>query len=196
MIQTDEFLTSLWCTYTKSLEFGFNQKINLVILRTDFMVNECMENHLCMKQVEVNTIAAGFGYVGGKASQLHDEILKWLGVDKDLARMRVNNNPLTKLAQGFVEAWRLYNSPRAAVIFVVLDYEINIADQRHLEYEIRRLEPNIDVIRCTLGELEEFGYLRDDMTFFYEGREVGIVYFRAGYDPSHFKSQKVVQVIT
>ena len=34
---------------------------------------------LAMKQVEVNTIAAGFGYIGTKMSLLHKELVKWLG---------------------------------------------------------------------------------------------------------------------
>lgn len=191
MIEIDEFLSSLWNIYKKALSTGYNQRIHLAILRTDYMLNECENNSTCMKQVEVNTISAGFGYVGGRACQLHDEILKWFGVERDVAHMRAVNQPLASLAQGFVQAWRLYNSPRAVVIFIVLDYEINIADQRHLEYEITRNEPGIEVVRCTLADLDEFGHLRDDMTLFYDEREVAIVYYRAGYDPSHYKSQRV-----
>lgn len=194
MIEIDEFLGSLWSTYKKALASGYNQRTHLVILRTDFMLNECSQGRLCMKQVEVNTIAAGFGYVGGRASQLHDEILKWLGVASEVAHMRQSNFPLGCLARGFAHAWQLYNSPRAVVVFVVLDYEINIADQRHLEYEIRRQEPGIEVVRCTLADLDEFGRLGDDKTLFYDGHEVAIVYYRAGYDPSHFKSQRVSQL--
>lgn len=196
MIEIDEFLALLWRTYKKSLSSGYNQQINLSILRTDFMLNECSSGRgLCMKQVEVNTIAAGFGFVGGRATELHDEILKWLGVARDVAHMRVPNKPLSLIARGFVEAWRLYASPRALIVFVVLDYEINIADQRHLEYEICRQEPGIEVIRCTLGQLDEFGYLRDDKTLIYDGHEVGLVYFRAGYDPSHYKSKRVTHLL-
>jgi hypothetical protein len=36
-------------------------------------------DQLAMKQVEINTIAAGFGWVGTRMSQLHKEILKWIG---------------------------------------------------------------------------------------------------------------------
>lgn len=195
----------MWRTYEQSLEHGYNQKINLTILRTDYMLHTCSSSaedkrKTCMKQVEVNTIAAGFGYVGGRASQLHDEILHWFGLDRHLAHMRVNNFPLGTLAKGFATAWRLYSAahvPPASkllppvVIFIVLDYEINIADQRHLEYEIRRHEAAIEVVRCTLADLNEFGMLSEDKTLFYDGREVALVYFRAGYDPSHYKTENV-----
>lgn len=143
-----------------------------------------------MKQVEINTIAAGFGYVSTKACQLHREILKWTKHTNLLNRLP-ENEPIVKIAQGFSEAWRLYNVENSIVLFIVLDIEINIADQRHLEYEIINQEPRIEVQRCTLCELNQNGYINEDKVLFYNDREVAIVYFRAGYDPAHYKSQKV-----
>ena len=65
-----------------------------------------------------------------------------------------------------MEAWRLYGNPRAVVLFIVLDVEINIADQRHLEYEVVRQEPRITIQRCTLEELQTNGRL-DENKFLY-----------------------------
>lgn len=141
-----------------------------------------------MKQVEINTIAAGFGYVSTKATMLHREILKWTDNSETLDRIP-DNEPVVKMAQGFAEAWRLYNVKTSIVLFIVLDIEINIADQRHLEYEIKKQEPLIEVHRCTLAELNKYGYLDQDKTLYFFDKEVSIVYFRAGYDPSHFESQ-------
>lgn len=70
------------------------------------------------------------------------------------------------MAAGFVEAWRLYGNCRAVVLFVVLDVEINIADQRHLEYEIVKQEPRMAIQRCTLKELHANGRL-DENKFLY-----------------------------
>ncbi len=72
------------------------------------------------------------------------------------------NEPVRRLANGFAEAWRLYGVPNALVLFIVLDYEINIADQRHLEYEIEKQESGIEIQRCTLTELYLHGYLSSD----------------------------------
>lgn len=141
-----------------------------------------------MKQVEINTIAAGFGYVSTKATMLHREILKWTNNIDELNRIP-HNEPVVKMAQGFVEAWRLYNVNTSIIIFIVLDIEINIADQRHLEYEIKKQEPLIEVHRCTLAELNKYGHLSEDKTLYFFDKEVSIVYFRAGYDPSHFGSK-------
>jgi hypothetical protein len=75
-----------------------------------------------------------------------------------------DNAPVKKMAQGFKTAWQLYGAPEAIVLFIVLDVEINIADQRHLEYEIMATDDRIAIQRCTLVELYERGQLRDDKT--------------------------------
>jgi glutathione synthase len=67
---------------------------------------------------------------------------------------------------------------------------VNIADQRHLEYEIIKQEPNIRIERCTLLELNANGHLNDEKTLFYKEYEVSIVYYRAGYSPEHYQSEK------
>ena len=70
------------------------------------------------------------------------------------------------LAKGFAEAWRLYDSPKAIVLFIVLEIENNIADQRHLEYEIVKQESQIEVKRCTLAELYQYSYMDENKTLF------------------------------
>lgn len=183
----DHFLGNLWSLYKKAKIEGYNQQINLSILRTDYMLHQ-RGDHISMKQVEINTIAAGFGYVSTKATMLHREILKWTNNYDALNRIP-NNEPVVKMAQGFAKAWQLYDAPSSIVLFIVLDIEINIADQRHLEYEIKKQEPSIEIHRCTLIELNKYGRLGEDKTLYFYEREVSIVYFRAGYDPSHYESQ-------
>ena len=78
----------------------------------------------------------------------------------------VENEPIVKIAKGFVEAWRLYNVENSIIIFIVLDIESNIADQRHLEYEIIKQEPKISVHRCTLKDLYENGNLNESKVLF------------------------------
>ncbi len=76
------------------------------------------------------------------------------------------NEPLVNLAKGFVTAWRLYGSSQAIVIFIVLDLETNIADQRHFEYEILKQEPKINIKRCTLNEMFRYSYLDEKKVLF------------------------------
>jgi hypothetical protein len=76
------------------------------------------------------------------------------------------NEPLLNVANALVLSWRLYGSPQAILIFVVLELETNIADQRHLEYEITKQEPGICIKRCTLAEMFRFSHLNEDKVLF------------------------------
>jgi hypothetical protein len=76
------------------------------------------------------------------------------------------NNPLDSIANGFISAWNLYNSKHAVMLFIILDKERNISDQRHLEYAIRSKEPSVDVVRCTLAHLFDDGYMNENKQLF------------------------------
>ena len=181
----------MWRIYKHSLAHGYNQKLSLSVLRVDYMLHQQPNSEITqIKQVEINTISAGFGHVSTRMSTLHREILTWSGY-KNLLDKLPPNAPIEGIAAGFVEAWRRYGNPKAIIIFLILDIEINIADQRHLEYEIRRQEPDIEIVRCTLEQIHENGHLNEDKVLIYNEQEVAIVYFRAGYDPIHYKSDKV-----
>lgn len=65
-----------------------------------------------------------------------------------------------------IEAWKLYNNPEAAILFVVEDRTYNICDQRFHEFEIRNINPNITVIRRTLTEIQDQGRLGNTKNLF------------------------------
>ena len=92
LIEIDPFISNLWRIYEEALKNGYNQPITLTILRSDYMLhkqtNEKNSQQLAMKQVEINTIAAGFSWVGTRMSQLHKEILKWIGCKDMLDKVR------------------------------------------------------------------------------------------------------------
>lgn len=66
-----------------------------------------------------------------------------------------DNKALSGLAGGMIEAWRLAAKPQAVIMFIIEDVTFNICDQRFHEFEIRRLAPEVKVIRRTLTELHE-----------------------------------------
>ena len=65
------------------------------------------------------------------------------------------NNALSGLCSGMIEAWRLAAKPEAVIMFIIEDVTYNICDQRFHEFEIRRLAPEVKVIRRTLTQLYE-----------------------------------------
>jgi len=78
----------------------------------------------------------------------------------------VENEPIKKIAQGFVEAWRMYNVKKAIILFIVLDWEVNLGDQRNTEYEIINQENNIEIQRCTLKEMHLYGHLDENKVLY------------------------------
>lgn len=52
-----------------------------------------------------------------------------------------------------LEAWKIYNNPDSAILFVIEDVTYNICDQRFHEFELRRLNPNVKVLRRTLTQI-------------------------------------------
>lgn len=65
------------------------------------------------------------------------------------------NNALSGLCSGMIEAWKLAAKPEAVIMFIIEDVTYNICDQRFHEFEIRRLAPTVKVIRRTLTQLHE-----------------------------------------
>ncbi|XP_017480007.1 PREDICTED: glutathione synthetase-like [Rhagoletis zephyria] len=74
-IKVDDFTANLFNVYKKVLANGFGQRISLGLLRSDLMLEtKCTEllekekhtpcAYCCWKQVEINTIASGFGHLG------------------------------------------------------------------------------------------------------------------------------------
>ena len=121
-IKVDEFTANLFNIYKKVLANGFGQAISLGLIRSDLMLeSRCQElitNHetgknekpcayCCWKQVEINTIASGFGHLGpaSKAIQRHIPSVSyvptiWLTLTKGtiLNRSKSTPSPLVLVA--------------------------------------------------------------------------------------------------
>lgn len=102
------------------------------MMRSDYM----LDNDGGAKQVELNTIASGFGWMGPASTQLHRYTLGEAGAGQ-LASQLPANLALEGLAGAMLEAWRLYSRPRAVILFLIEDVTYNICDQRFHEFEIR-----------------------------------------------------------
>lgn len=88
--EVDEFIADLWKVHLKVKEQGYvqvcttqylslylsnmAQKLSLGLYRSDYMVHQDLEDSKAaptIKQVELNTIAASFGGLSSKSSDLH-----------------------------------------------------------------------------------------------------------------------------
>lgn len=84
----------------------------------------------------------------------------------------------------------LFRLCRAVILFIIEDVTYNICDQRFHEFEIRRLNPEIRVIRKTLTEIAAEAHLGPRKELIVGDQTVAVVYFRCGYEPSQYPTDK------
>ncbi|KAL1457123.1 hypothetical protein WDU94_001784 [Cyamophila willieti] len=187
--EVDDFTKKLFEIYEFIQKEGPTQPLSLGLLRSDLMLDSNSSSLKCRwKQIEINTIASGFGWLGPVSSEIHRYVLTELGHHEKIKNLP-ENLALSGLCEGMIEAWTLFNDPKAAILFLVEDITYNICDQRFHEFEIKRLNPHIRVIRQTLTQIATESRLSEDKTLLVEGVPVAVVYFRAGYTPDHYYSQ-------
>lgn len=118
-VKVDNFTRNLFDIYETVHKEGPAQKISLAILRSDLMLDtscpkknvEKLKPHCCWKQVEINTIASGFGFLGPASARLHRFVLRELGYTDELKNLP-ENNALESLCSGMIEAWNCYGDPK------------------------------------------------------------------------------------
>ncbi|XP_044263862.1 glutathione synthetase-like isoform X2 [Tribolium madens] len=186
-IKVDEFTGNLFRIYETVLGEGLTQRTTLGLLRSDYMVNASSTDKI--KQVEINTIASSFGGIGTNITVFHRYILQELG-HSDMLKNLPENNALEGLCSGMIEAWKIYGKPEAVIMFLIEDITYNICDQRFHEFKIREMCPQVRVIRRTLTDMAERASLGPKKQLLIDECEVGVIYFRAGYEPGHYHSQK------
>ncbi|XP_076224494.1 glutathione synthetase isoform X2 [Nomia melanderi] len=203
IIKVDSFTKELFkiCEIINN-EGGSAQKISLGILRSDLMLEtnchtkDC--NNTCIpycgwKQVEINTIACGFGWLGPAATKLHKYVLRELDYHekiKDLPK----NDALQVICSSIIEAWNMYGDRRAVILFVIEDITYNICDQLFHEFEIREQNPNIKVIRRNLTQLATTARLGSNKELIVDNYIIAVVYYRCGYEPGQYHTRKEWEV--
>nr|XP_012153748.1 PREDICTED: glutathione synthetase-like [Megachile rotundata]XP_012153749.1 PREDICTED: glutathione synthetase-like [Megachile rotundata]XP_012153750.1 PREDICTED: glutathione synthetase-like [Megachile rotundata]XP_012153751.1 PREDICTED: glutathione synthetase-like [Megachile rotundata]XP_012153752.1 PREDICTED: glutathione synthetase-like [Megachile rotundata] len=198
-IKVDNFTKELFdiCT-TVHKEGGSAQKISLCVLRSDLMLDttcpkedmnkKCIP-YCCWKQVEINTIASGFGWLGPVSTELHKFVLEELGCYEKIKNLP-ENNALQIICSSMIEAWKMYGNQEAVILFVVEDITYNICDQRFHEFEIRKQNPNVKVIRRNLTQLAASAKLGLKKELIVDDYIVSVVYYRCGYEPGQYHTRK------
>lgn len=210
-ISADQFTAKLFQIYEKVWEQGAAQSISLGIFRSDYLIdttgklnNECHSrtktdamdennNGLCIKQVEINTIALGGIAFSCLIPEMHRYLLELIEQkSKSLNRQKLHvplNPALDEAADGLIKAWELYGSERAVIMFVIQPDEINVYDQRHLEYRVRERSKGVRVIRRSLTDVFRDGETDNAKSLHLNGMEIAVAYFRAGYTPKDYPTE-------
>ncbi|XP_035500982.2 glutathione synthetase-like [Scophthalmus maximus] len=186
-IAVDDFTARLFRIHQEILKEGRSQNIVLGLNRSDYMLDQREDGTSSLKQIEINTFAASLGGLSSRMPDLHRQILQMAGQLEE-SQFIPGNNTAAGLAGAIAKAWELYGSERAVVMFLVEDNSRNIFDQRYVECELWKR--NIPTTRKRFDNVFTTGSLDQDKRLFVHDLEVGVVYFRHGYMPQHYLSEK------
>jgi glutathione synthase len=107
------------------------------------------------------------------------------------------NQPIQTLATGLLEAWKAFGQPTAWILVVVEESNQNQPDQRFVEFAVEELSHGqVRFIRLTFAQCDErlslaVGSRGAGQALLVDGEKmVGVVYFRAGYSPTHFPTAR------
>ncbi|XP_015601404.1 glutathione synthetase-like [Cephus cinctus] len=186
-IAVDEFSAKLFHIYETVHAEGLAQDISIGLLRSDYMLHGIEDSKI--KQIELNTIASSFAGIATRVTQFHRYILTELEHSDKLINVP-ENNAVSGLCAGLIEAWKLYNNEKAVILFVVENVTHNICDQRFHEFEIRRQNPKIRIIRKNLTEIISQAQLGPDKELIIGNNVISVVYFRSGYTPNDYPTER------
>ncbi|CAH0696373.1 unnamed protein product [Spodoptera exigua] len=186
-LQVDEFTKNLYDIWVKVRNEVITQSVSLGLFRSDYLMQN--KEHNKIKQVEFNTVASSFGAMTSFLPTMSRYILRQLG-HTELIKNMPENKALSGLCSGITDAYDLFGVPDAVVLFVVEEVSYNICDQRFHEFEIAEKRPDIMIHRKTLNEIYEETTLNDKKQLILDGRPVAVVYYRSGYEPAQYPSQR------
>ena len=213
VLETDAFTRALWDVYVKSGAQAGRHACECGVLRSDYMLDAPSGAPL---QVEVNTVSTSFMALGTRVQQMHRHVAEYFpslkqakqakqaqalhaakpdsaesggaNEDEDASRVDALASAAATLAAGFAAA----GEPAARVLMVVQPGETNVFDQRLLA-DALWTDHGVRVTRATLAEIADEATIfdKDDTRFVsFRGAAHSLVYFRAGYAPADYPSDK------
>ncbi|KAI5810682.1 glutathione synthase [Pyronema omphalodes] len=198
----DSFMKQLYDVYLDVKSEGFVHEYSLGLFRSDYMVHQpTPTDEPIVHQVEFNTIASSFGGLASRVSELH-RFLALSGAYPPHPQLIADNIPVnpaaSKLADGLAAGHKAYGPAalegrETAVLFIVQPNERNAFDQRWLEYNLLE-NHGIRAYRVSLDEIPSTTVLEDRRLIYTTPQdtkvEVSVVYFRAGYGPDDYPTEK------
>ncbi|KAI1092179.1 glutathione synthase [Rostrohypoxylon terebratum] len=228
--EADRFAAQLWSIWERVRDEGEIQPLRCGIFRSDYMIHHhrhydssgtggrgfatsddnklqrLMDSEL--KQVEFNTYSCAGAAHANTVANMH-RYLASKGIHKP--SHLPTNSAIKSIVEALQSAHREYGLPadlnrRTAILMTVQPKNVNVCDERPIEYALSECEPPIALYRvefsdgvahkCRLGPNRELLFLPDglpDGEGEGEGEvvEVSVIYQRAGYDPHEYDQQGI-----
>lgn len=182
IIKIDDFTNNLYSIYESVLKTGRAQKTSLGLFRSDYMLDDRSQRLL---QIEMNAISVSFAGLTPALTELHKANLSKCGIRYEDTNFPDKNTSL-ELARGLHAGLEAYGNSCSNVLVVIEENVINLSDQKHIEFSLKKLNPKVNTIRRTFRQLENELRLGEDRLLFVGDREIGVVYFRHGYSPNDY----------
>eukprot|EP01103_Thecamoeba_quadrilineata_P021013 TRINITY_DN934_c0_g1_i2.p1 TRINITY_DN934_c0_g1~~TRINITY_DN934_c0_g1_i2.p1 ORF type:complete len:389 (-),score=77.39 TRINITY_DN934_c0_g1_i2:24-1190(-) len=168
--------------------FSISQKARLGLFRHDYMLHEATDNKI-LQLVELNTISCSLSVLSPTVARLHRFLaFKYPSKYPYSYEQVLDTESDRETPRTMYEAWKLYNRPNSVILFIVLANERNISEHKDIEYALA--ERKVRVIRKTFTQVHEEGKLASDGALLIGDHEIAVVYFRTGYMPDQYASQK------
>jgi glutathione synthase len=158
-----------------------HEKPSLYLNRNDCMPATQSDGRVWPKQVEMNLMASALAEASSVVFRMH----QFVGQHRDVS-LKPNFGG-RGLAQALADAHRAMNSTGIVLLLIPVG-EVSVFDQRITETRLVE-EHGLKTLRASLEQLGEEGELRNGDLYF-RGHLVSIVYFRTGYAPRHYLSEK------
>ena len=210
VIKTDEFTRRIWDIYERCGAQEGRHRMELGVLRSDYMLDEPSGLPL---QVEVNTVSTSFMALSTRVGEMHRHTISRAGLvshyahrahdgsatgvddddlDDDLA-LQPNlplNRALESAADTLAAGWRAMGEDDASILFVVQPHERNVFDQRLIAQRLWEVY-GVSCVRATLKEID----LRASVDSLTKRLRLGdepcsVVYYRAGYAPTDYPGEE------
>lgn len=175
--------------------------IQLALCRYDYFITQKDDAHE-LRMVEMNCISASFAGLSSKTTELHRHLSKHPSCEFPISQTQLpENDALARLSNGIAVAHQMFidrykPSLPTVVLMVIQPDERNVFDQYMIQSELWNTH-NITVVRLSLSNLCTNGWVDDTGIFClkHDGVSadevaVSIVYFRAGYVPDDYPSEK------
>ncbi|XP_056241235.1 glutathione synthetase-like [Seriola aureovittata] len=185
-IQADDFVAKLFDIYRKVQQEDRTQSIVVGLNRSDYMVDQRADRTSSLKQIEINTIAAGGFGVSDRLSVVHRHTMKSVGLLEE-SKCIQDTSRTPRMSAALAKAWELYGQHKAVILFLVEEVQLSQLSHRTIERELWKR--NIPVVRRRFDEVSRRGSLDADKRLFIDGLEVAVVYYRYGYMPDHYTEQ-------
>ncbi|XP_065896143.1 glutathione synthetase-like [Dysidea avara] len=196
MMKHDDYIKRLIEVYNK-IDWTKQQPISIGFQRCDYFLHTedgeaSNGSRVSPKLVEMNAFGTASAGIMQNVAKVH-KVLQVKHQDSAFKEHYKGEilypDAISMISHAVAIAWKEYGQPKAAILIVTNENEKNVFDIGNIELKMA-LEYRIKAVRYTFGELNNMAVLKEEDRLFVNDTEIAIVYYRSGYDPSHFPAEK------